>query len=229
MVRYTRTAWIALGLLLLGVHSARAGSFSTGAVTTSADLQLGSGSDWLAQNTGSASAVTVGGSVFAAESYFTGAGTNPFSASFSFADPNLNSLLESVRYENPTLSDSLPVTSGNSYTLQLLFDDGTFTTPGSRVMNISIGTDVLTGFDPNVITGGNNSTTGAFVDYSFTATGSTLPITITSTSGASAILSGFSLLNTTVSTPEPSSAVLCGLGVMGLIAVGFRRRTASKA
>ena len=222
MVRHTRAAaWITLCLLLLGVHPALAGSFSTGSFTTPPRIRLGSGSGWLAQDTGSSSAVTVGGATFAAESYFTGVGTNPFSSPQSFADPGLNTLISSVRYDATALTDSLPVTPGDSYVLQLLFDDLTFTTPGTRVMTITAGTDVLSGFDPNVITGGNNSTTGAFVDYRFTAIGSTLAVTIATTSSASAILNGFSL----ATVPEPSTFAMLIVGGIGLAALRLRRNS----
>ncbi len=90
-------------------------------------------------------------------------------------------------------------------------------------MTITAGSDALTGFDVIGTTGGWKSNEGAYVDYDFIATGSSLTVSLTGLAGGdtNAFVNAFSL----ATVPEPSSIVaLCGLSAMGLaLAIRFHR------
>jgi hypothetical protein len=201
-----------LSILLTTATSVLAGTFSTGTFSSPSALQQ---SDVvLAQNSGG-SAVTVGSVLYTAPTYFTG--DNQFSnpGEDMFSNANLNTLMQDGAY-NSTMTAVLPTVAGTDYQLQLLFwDPVSGYGPGNRKMTITAGGDTLTGFDVIGTTGGWQSNVGAYVDYDFIATGSSLTLTLAGVAGGdpNAFVNAFSL----ATVPEPSSIVaLCGLGAMGL-------------
>ncbi len=209
--------------------AAQAGFFSTGTVSTPSDVQQGSGSHWYAENE-NGPAVTIptpGGAAFAAGSSFSGGAGGNVDPS-SFTDTGLNTLMSSYFY-GLSSSATLSVTSGHSYNLEMLFFEPFASyRVGDRVMDITVGSDHLNGFDIIATTGGYHSNEGAKVDYSFTATGGSIGVTLAfdaSTADHNVFTDGFSLLDTTViTTPEPNTLVLSGLGTIGLAWAARRRR-----
>lgn len=225
MSRQTRSAWVKLnllslsvGLLLLTAQPVAAGFFTTGVVTTPADVQQGSGAGWLAEDTGSTTSTTIGSATFAAENHFV-AGYLQGTASPALGDADLNDLLDDFRYGQP--SATLPTVMGATYNLQLLFFDPSYPTyqAGSRVMNITVGSDTLTAFDVIATSGGTN---GAKVDYLFVASGNSVNVALTpnvNSVDGNMFLSGFSLL----AVPEPGTFSIFALSGIGL-ALRCRRR-----
>lgn len=213
-----------LSLVLALVSAAQAGTFSTGIVSAPANILQAPFA--LAENTGSASSVTVGTGVFGPETYFT-ADSQFTGGSDTFANSGLNQLMSDGRYAN-SMSASLPVVSGQKYDLELLFWDPVSSyKAGSRLMAITAGSDTLTGFDVIGTTGGWKAGEGAKVDYTFTASGSSLSLSLLGVGGSqdgNAFVNGFSL----TLLPEPSSLVLGLLGGVGLL-VAVRRRGRARA
>jgi hypothetical protein len=124
---------------------------------------------------------------------------------------------------SPTISLTIPVTSGQQYSLQLLFSDNSET--AARNLDVTVeGSLVADNFQPQqgVTPFTTPRTFGTVMTHVFTAGDSSLNVLLSEGSwavgDANPLIQGFTLQ----AIPEPSAALLGGLGMLGLL----RRRRA---
>ena len=142
------TGAIISGLLAAALsQSAHDSMVSTAGFTSTAGLDL-AGNFIQAVNNGGGAITNVGGLDFSASAFFVGDGQSQ-AATAGFSESELDFVMKSFRYFSPStsISASIPVTSGDSYKLQLLFwePDPAFQESG-RDFTITMESDVLNDF-----------------------------------------------------------------------------------
>ena len=147
----------------------------------------------------------------------------------SFTDPGLNILGASyaVAFSNNTRSTTVTgLTVGKSYRAQLIIWDGdagdsSQTYRGTTV--ITMGNDTLSNFNDFLPIGAaytsGSKNKGVFLNYGFTATGTSILLSATADSSSSFVVQGVDVLE----LPEPTA--VGAMAVVGCAAMARRRRS----
>ncbi len=92
---------------------------------------------------------------------------------------NLSEIANNLALNSGLISFTVPTVNGESYKLQLLFHDPVVTGPGARVLQITVGSEVLEpALDIGATTAIGSNPLGVVLTYYFTGDGNPLPVTI---------------------------------------------------
>ena len=206
-------------LLMAGLSQAFAATFTDTTITGEASI-LKTGTVLVANNTGGGAATTINGIAFASsDSGLSGGGTGggDFSDQFPAGSP-LDIVLSTVHQSNFTLTLS-GLTSGASYTLQLLMADDLQNT-SARIFRLTFDGTQITETLPYTSTGAKD------VIIDFVATSATDSVTFRDISTGLPVLNGYVLETApAAAVPEPSYFAMTCLLLAGLGAMKRRRRS----